>query len=92
MEDEIDGNLYREGLKVVRRRHLGNQLARVRHIDLFPEETWTKVKIETSFKVFADEVLVKWNLSQSLKFLWHVVEDTIFLIIFLPLFFLLLIK
>ena len=92
MEDKIDGNLYREGFKVVRRRHFGNQLARVRHVDLFPKETWTKVKIETSFKVFADEVLVKRNLSQGFKFLRHVVEYTIFLIIFLPLFFLLLIK
>lgn len=42
--------------------------------------------------MFADEVLVKWNLSQGLKFLRYVVEDTIFFVIFLPLFLLLLIE
>ena len=42
--------------------------------------------------MFADEVLIEWNLSQGLKFLRDVVEDTIFFIIFLPLLFLLLIE
>ena len=69
MEHELKGDLSWEWLEVIWGGELGDQFASVCNIDLLFQQSWTQVEVETSLKVFLDEVLVHGNLPERFELL-----------------------
>ena len=92
VEREFNRNLDGEGFQVVWRGEFGDKFAGISHIDLLSEQSWAQVEVQAALEVLADQFLIQGNPAQSLNFLGHVVELTIFRVFLLPLLFLLLIE
>ena len=63
MKVELNGDLGWEWFQVVWRGQLGDELAWIGDIDLFPEQPRAQVQVETAFEVLSNQLLVAGDLA-----------------------------
>ena len=92
MEFEVDWDLGREWLQIIRRWQFRDKLTWISNVDLLLQQPWTQIQVKAPLEMLLDEVLVERNFPERFELLREIVGLSVILIVLKPFLFLFVIK